>query len=450
MKTFTLIITLICLTFSIAAQTFEIDTLQYNGPSDAHINIVILGDGYLASELGIFANDARNMSGALFSEKPFSNYQDYFNVFIIKVPSNVSGAAMDPSNLIDNYFGSTFNYAGIDRLLVPTRNNRITDVLAHNFPEYDQVFMIVNSSKYGGSGGWVATASTNSSSNEIAIHELGHSFTNLADEYWAGTQYARETWNMTRETNLEILKWKNWHGEFGIGLFPFSESPMWHRPHQNCKMRFLGVPFCSVCSEATVERIHSLVSPLRSFSPDDDEIMDSSFPITFKLDLIRPNPNTLQRTWELNGATFSKNTDSVLINRSNLEEGDNILSVAVLDTTPLSRFDKHSAIHLYVVTWTINITTTGIERISNTSTDFIYNLYPNPAAENLNIQIRNAAFEELKAEILDLQGRLISSHILSSEGVNAVPVSGLTGGTYLINFYMGRKYVATGKFIKTS
>lgn len=449
MKTFILIITLICITFSISAQTFEIDTLQFNGPSDAHINIVILGDGYLASELGIFANDARNMSRALFNEKPFSNYQDYFNVFIIKVPSNVSGAAMDPSNLIDNYFGSTFNYAGIDRLLVPTRNNRITDVLAHNFPEYDQVFMIVNSSKYGGSGGWVATASTNSSSNEIAIHELGHSFTNLADEYWAGTQYARETWNMTRETNLEILKWKNWHGEFGIGLFPFSESPMWHRPHQNCKMRFLGVPFCSVCSEATIERIHSLVSPLRSFSPDDDEIMDSSFPITFKLDLIKPNPNTLQRTWELNGATYSKNTDSVLINRSNLEEGDNILSVAVLDTTPLSRFDNHSAIHLYVVTWTINITTTGIERISNTSTDFIYNLYPNPAAENLNIQIRNAAFEELKAEILDLKGRLISSHILSSEGVNSVSVNGLTSGTYLINFYMGKKYVATGKFIKT-
>lgn len=449
MKTFILIITLICITFSISAQTFEIDTLQYNGPSDAHINIVILGDGYLASELGIFANDARNMSRALFNEKPFSNYQDYFNVFIIKVPSNVSGAAMDPSNLIDNYYGSTFNYAGIDRLLVPTRNNRITDVLAHNFPEYDQVFMIVNSSKYGGSGGWVATASTNSSSNEIAIHELGHSFTNLADEYWAGTQYARETWNMTRETNLEILKWKNWHGEFGIGLFPFSESPMWHRPHQNCKMRFLGVPFCSVCSEATIERIHSLVSPLRSFSPDDDEIMDSSFPITFKLDLIKPNPNTLQRTWELNGATYSKNTDSVLINRSNLEEGDNILSVAVLDTTPLSRFDNHSAIHLYVVTWTINITTTGIERISNTSTDFIYNLYPNPAAENLNIQIRNAAFEELKAEILDLKGRLISSHILSSEGVNSVSVNGLTSGTYLINFYMGKKYVATGKFIKT-
>lgn len=450
MKTITLLFSFAFLSLSIFAQTFKVDTIQYNGSADAYINIVILGDGYTENELGNFVNDARKMSGALFKEKPFSNYQYYFNVFIIKVPSNVSGAAMDPGNLIDNYFGSTFNYAGIERLLVPTRNDRVVNVLAHNFPEYDQVFMIVNSSKYGGSGGWVATASTNSSSAEIAIHELGHSFTNLADEYWAGSQYAREAWNMTRETNLETLKWKNWNGEFGIGLFPFSESPTWHRPHQNCKMRFLGVPFCSVCTEATVERIHTLVSPLKSHSPVDTEIAAPEFPVNFKLDLIRPNPNTLQRTWQLNGIAFSRDVDSVIINSSNLAEGDNILSVTILDATQLSRNESHSSIHLYMITWLINNTTTGIENITSTSNNFIYNLYPNPAAEYLNIKIQGVVSEDLKAEILDLNGRLLSTHVLSSEGINSLSLNGLTSGTYLINFHIGNKYVASGKFIKTS
>src|SRR5258708_7869266 len=82
------------------------------------------------------------------------------------------------------YFGSTFNYAGIDRLLVPVNSSHIYSVLANNFPQYDQVFVVVNSTKYGGSGGFAATASINSSSAEIAIHEMGHSFAALRDEYW--------------------------------------------------------------------------------------------------------------------------------------------------------------------------------------------------------------------------------------------------------------------------
>src|SRR5690554_5643272 len=110
----------------VLAQKFEMDTVLYNGNTDHFINIVILGDGYLESELSQFTLDAQNISSALFNEPPFKNYQGFFNVFTIKVPSNESGAAMDPNNLIDNYFGSTFGYAGIERLLVPTKTFNIT------------------------------------------------------------------------------------------------------------------------------------------------------------------------------------------------------------------------------------------------------------------------------------------------------------------------------------
>jgi len=222
-----LLIAVLCLFVSqirIFSQTYRVDTILYQGDMEYPINLVMLGDGFLESDLQVFRDSAELYINALFTVDPFIKFKSFFNAFTISVPSTVQGAATDPANLIDNYFGSTFGYAGIERLLVPTNNTAITNVLANNLPEYDQVFMLVNSTTYGGSGGWVATASLNEDSKEIALHELGHSFADLADEYWAGAQYAGEAINMTQETNLDILKWRNWHGDNGIGLYSHAES----------------------------------------------------------------------------------------------------------------------------------------------------------------------------------------------------------------------------------
>ncbi|MCK4993195.1 MAG: hypothetical protein KAS29_22005, partial [Bacteroidales bacterium] len=219
------------------SQTFRVDTILYQGDMDYPINLVFLGDGFLEGDLQDFRDVAEIYANELFTVDPFIKFKSFFNAFSISVPSNVQGAATDPANLIDNYFGSTFGFAGIERLLVPTDNTAITNVLANNLPEYDQVFMLVNSTTYGGSGGWVATASLNVDSKEIALHELGHSFSNLADEYWAGAQFAREAINMTQETNLDILSWRNWYADNDIGLYSHTESPTWYRPHEYCLMR---------------------------------------------------------------------------------------------------------------------------------------------------------------------------------------------------------------------
>jgi hypothetical protein len=82
---------------------------------------------------------------------------------------------------VDNYFGSAFDSYNIHRLLVPTKTFAINNVLATNVPNYDQVVILVNSPYYGGSGGQFATSSTHTSANEIAIHEIGHSFVGLID-----------------------------------------------------------------------------------------------------------------------------------------------------------------------------------------------------------------------------------------------------------------------------
>ena len=134
----------------IYSQTFQVDTIQYQGDTDYYINLVMLGDGFLDSELATFRAYAEDYLNLLFTVDPYSRYRNFFNTFSISVPSNEQGAALDPGSLIDNYFGSTFNFAGIERLLVPTNNSAVTNVLANNLPEYDQVFMLVNSTKYGG------------------------------------------------------------------------------------------------------------------------------------------------------------------------------------------------------------------------------------------------------------------------------------------------------------
>lgn len=339
---------------SVTAQTFEVDTLLWNAPSESAVNLVILGDGYTDTEQDLFVDDAKNINTKFFDQSPFKEYKAYFNVIIIKVVSEESGAALDPSNLINNYFGSTFGYAGIDRLLVPTKKSTVYSVLADNFPEYDQVVMVVNSSKYGGSGGTFATASTNSSVIELVLHELGHSFSDLGDEYWAGSNYARERKNMTQETNLDLLKWKNWHGDNGIGLYPHSESPTWYRPHQRCKMRYLGDDFCSVCKEGIIETIHSLTDPIVETAPVSNEILEPSYPLHFSLDLLLPEPNTLEIEWTVNGTIIENTESSYIFEKAVNGGGVDIIRATVTDATSLVRVDNYKDKNVYYQEWTID------------------------------------------------------------------------------------------------
>lgn len=442
----TLLITLI---FNLGfSQVFDVDTIQFNGSTDTLINIVILGDGYTQNQLEKFVDDARNGSEALFNELPYSNYQNYFNVFLIKVPSNKSGAADDPENLIDNYYGSTYNAYGIQRLLVPMRVAKVTNVLANNFPTYDQVMMIVNDTRYGGSGGWISTSSTHADAFELVLHELGHSFADLIDEYWAGEQYAREGINMTQETNLDLLKWINWYRDLGVGLYPHSESPTWYRPHQNCKMRYLGAAYCAVCKEGIIERIHSLVSPLTSYIPGSASLNPSDYPIYFNLNLIKPEPNTLQIKWTLNNSPFDLYTDSVKIDSHELLSGSNSLSVTIEDTTELLRVDEHNQIHMSIVTWNIEKSITGIENVAVSSNKMNFSIYPNPFQNYLTIKTEQEMEENLKVEFVDMMGRIILSDKLKPQKDLILNTAFLKDGYYIIKLYADEVLIASRKILK--
>lgn len=192
-----LILQLLCLSSPVFSQVFPVDTIQYKGDPAKRINLVILGDGFQANELQAFDQAAQNFSTALFQERPFAEYVNYFNVFSIRVPSVESGAD-HPANATDvtepvfpmadvnTAFGASFDAYGIHRLLVPFDVNLINTVLATNFPNYDQVVVLVNSPEYGGNGGLGSMESVFTNTVVVATPHRGTIPTKTAKwEYWA-------------------------------------------------------------------------------------------------------------------------------------------------------------------------------------------------------------------------------------------------------------------------
>lgn len=353
------------------AQQFEIDTIQFNGSTEKFINLVFLGDGYEAQDMGSYVSDVQNASDYLFTITPFKEYRDYFNVFAIKVPSAQTGTdhpgtATDvtepviPVENVNTHFDGTFDFFSIHRLLVATNYGSINSVIVNNAPFSDQTIILINSEEYGGSGGGNAVSSVHSFAPEIVAHEMGHSFGGLSDEYYAGDFYAGENINMTRETDPTKVKWKDWIGEQGVGIYQHccgDNSAEWYRPHESCKMRALGpdFPFCPVCREAITERIHNLFGiPIAGSTPVENSVAACEEPIQFSIASVNPEPNTLETTWRLNGLLLSQDVDDVVIATNMLLPGANTLSVTLFDNTAFVRDEDHQLNHVYTHTWTIH------------------------------------------------------------------------------------------------
>ena len=92
-------------------QAYPVETIKYSGPNQDKVNFLFLGDGSTASQMNQYISDVNNVTNQFFAQEPFSTLTNEYNVYAVKVPSNVTGAAMSPSYLIDNAFGSTYWYA---------------------------------------------------------------------------------------------------------------------------------------------------------------------------------------------------------------------------------------------------------------------------------------------------------------------------------------------------
>lgn len=381
-------------------QSQTLDTIIYNGDSDEYINIVILGDGYTMSNLnnGKLNTDGLAFANALLNESPYQEYADFFNFFIIKHASFNIGAdhpatATDvvepvfPVQDRNTVYHSTFDVASIHRLLAPAAAGvtQVNTDLLNLFPNFDQIILLVNDPNYGGSGGTIATASLDASANEIAIHEMGHSFADLADEYYAGDVFAAERANMTMNNNTSTVKWKNWLSSNGVGIYPHTcttgNCASWYKPHNNCKMQFLGSDFCSVCKEAIIDVMYGIVDPFQNKIPDLTSLFSFNGSSTlFGSDLIMNSPNTMVIEWYLNG--------NLLANRTNSKEtftfedfpnfGGNVLQLRVTDQTPQSRTYLPGDGYTFTLSWNVS----KVDLCTSTTNQFDYLNSFGPGSEN--------------------------------------------------------------------
>jgi hypothetical protein len=244
------------------------------------VDIVILPEGYTQAEMGKFVKDCDFFVKSLFDYAPYNQYKTGFNVRGLMAPSPESGCTEPGAHVYKNT-AMRFSYWTFDseRYCMSTDNRDIRD-LAGQVP-YDQIYVLINSQKYGGGGiynFYCSSAASNSFSGDIIIHEFGHGFAGLADEYYEDeTGYDDfynndiEPWepNITTLVNFDI-KWKDMLDkktpvptprepkyEQSIGVFEGGgyEAEGVYSPHMDCLMKtFKGHVFCPVCQRA-IERM---------------------------------------------------------------------------------------------------------------------------------------------------------------------------------------------------
>lgn len=430
---------------SLVAQTFPTKVIVDHGPADRRINILVMGDGYLSSELDKFEADAQLVITKLFDESPYKEYANFFNAIIVRVPSNESGTdhpatATDvtepvfPQGTKDTYFGTTFDGGEIHRAVVTANSSIGYSTAAANFPSYDQILILVNSPEYGGTGGALATISTHSSSAEIAIHEMGHSFAKLADEYWPG--WGAERPNLTANTDPNTVKWKNWMNTNGIGIYQHccgGTSAEWYRPHEHCKMRELGVPFCSVCVEQTIDRIYQLVNPIDVFSPSSVFQTYTGGDFNFLVNLVAPSPNTLKVEWDLDGTVIASGVTN--INLTDVPTGESTLTVTVADTTGLSR--KYPVGYVFSESWEITNNMVAIKDVDNR---MFYKIFPNPVTETLSVSFDgDFPADETEIQLVTTSGQVVflEKKMLAQKSILAFSVREFPKGSYFLKIKRG-------------
>lgn len=202
------------------------NALMRNGDPARKVDIVILGDGYTQEGMEKFRSDARHFVDVLFSTTPFDRRKADFNVWTVEVPSAESGIDVPDKDVWKaGALGTRYNTFGSARYVLTTENRALRDIAS--LVPYDFICILVNDSRYGGGGIFQLYATTYTDEkvkgqewqmDYVFVHEFGHSFAGLGDEYYtSSTAYndfypaGVEPWepNVTALLDVKGLKWKD-------------------------------------------------------------------------------------------------------------------------------------------------------------------------------------------------------------------------------------------------
>jgi hypothetical protein len=247
------------------AKTAATAMLIDNGAAADRLDLVFVGDGYTAAELGKWQADAQNVVAGLMSDRLFGAYRRRINIRRVDVDSVESGVDEPDIGIFrDTALDSAFNCANIARLLCASNTKVLSVVGSVLEPDArDVIIVVANSTRYGGSGGSLAAISMHPASTELALHELGHTLFGLADEYDYGTcdlnsepaagnasliatRAVKWGWLIGTITSVPTVPGQYPNGTIGVfdgGQYCKTGK---YRPTEDSKMRSLGQPWHAV------------------------------------------------------------------------------------------------------------------------------------------------------------------------------------------------------------
>ncbi|WP_300790565.1 M64 family metallopeptidase [uncultured Bacteroides sp.] len=252
--------------------------LLKSGSPENCIDVVIMAEGYSREDMQMFYSDAQKACDAIFSHSPFKENKNHFNVVAVGSESIDSGVSIPRENVwkstaVSSHFDTFYS----DRYLTSSNVNDIHDLLA-GIP-YEHIIILANTDTYGGGGiynSFTLTTAHHSKFEPVVVHEFGHSFGGLADEY-AYTDapsplypYDVEPWEQNITTLVDFeSKWSdmlpkgfasptkitkdNYSSTEALGVYEGAGYSMKgiYRPVPDCRMRTNEAKaFCPVCQRA--------------------------------------------------------------------------------------------------------------------------------------------------------------------------------------------------------
>ena len=247
--------------------------LLHNDSPEKCIDVAILAEGYTLQEIQTFYEDADIACKSIFDHEPFKSMKKRFNVVAVASPSTDSGVSVPRLNEWKHTaFGSHFSTFYSDRYLTTSRVKAIHDALA-GIP-YEHIIILANTEEYGIYNSYTLTTAHHPMFRPVVVHEFGHSFGGLADEYFYDNDVMTDTypldiepWEQNISTQVDFAaKWKDMLSEntpvptpaevsenYPTGVYEgggYSAKGIF-RPAENCRMRTNEYPaFCPVCQRA--------------------------------------------------------------------------------------------------------------------------------------------------------------------------------------------------------